>query len=147
MAVVVSASALCACGHHAVCHVYRALPDEGWQKQDTLMFPIAVPDSQTTCRLYVEVRNHAAYPYRDLRLGLAVYRPDSTLLSSDTLCLMLADEQGAWLGTGLNSLYQTEFPAGTLPVDRAGTYRIGIAHAFPQPVLQGIADIGIRVER
>ena len=65
------------------------------------MFPIAVPDSQTTCRLYVEVRNHAAYPYRDLRLGLAVYRPDSTLLSSDTLCLMLADEQGAWLGTVL----------------------------------------------
>lgn len=65
-----AASLFGACDKQKVYHAYQSLPDEGWRQTDTLCFSVEVPDSQTYCKLSVEVRNRNNYPYQNLLLSI-----------------------------------------------------------------------------
>lgn len=140
--------ALCACDKQAVYHNFHSLPSEGWSKQDTVVFDVAVPDSQTNYRLDIEIRNTNRYPYQDIGLGLCYCGPGISQTTTDSLQhYILADRQGHWKGEGWGGLYQTRFPAGTIRIDSAGTYRLKLIHTLPNETLPGINDIGIRLVR
>lgn len=147
---------LTACGigeEGTVYHQFRSIPLEGWGKEDTLLFDVAVPDSQTDYLLTVEVRHTVEYSYRNLDLCLlhSACPADSTGRSpqeeADTLRLMLADEKGLWNGKGWGGLYQTAFPARNVSVTVRGTYRFRLIYNFSDTTLHGLSDIGIRLQR
>lgn len=143
----VAALLLGACNGQTAYHAFRSLPDRGWLRQDTVNFQVEVPDSFTTYSLYVEVRNNAAYPYRNLPLSVTGYTPDSLRLPADTFQLMLADTLGRWNGQGWGGLYQAAFQAGNVSIGKAGTYRFQVAYTLPDTLLKGISDVGIRLDR
>lgn len=136
-----------ACDEQTACNGFRSVPQEGWRKGDSLCFGAAVADSDALFRMVVGVRNRAGYPYRDLALRVACFSPDSLMIAADTLEIMLADEQGNWMGHGWGGLYQQSFPAGTVRLGRAGQYVFCVSHAFPDSLLRGINDIGLKLER
>ncbi len=138
---------LSACDRGTVYHSFHPLSEDGWNKKDTLCFDMQVADSQTSYRLYVELRYRDTYPYRNLSLLVDYLTPDSVYLQTGTLQMMLADDAGVWLGEGLNGLYQCSFSAGIIPVNKPGQYRILLTYAFPDSVLPGISDVGIRVNK
>lgn len=142
-----AASLFGACDKRKVYHAYQSLPDEGWRRTDTLCFSAEVPDSQTYCKLSVEVRNRNDYPYQNLLLSIGCTTPDSLSSPTDTLHLTLADEEGIWKGKGWGGLYQNSFPAGSVRIGKPGTYLFKIAYTFPDETLPGINDIGIKLER
>lgn len=141
------ASALVACDKQTVYHSFRSIPAEGWQRKDTLSFNVEVPDSFTYYKLSVGIRNRIDYPYQNLNLSISYNTPDSIPLPTDTLQLTLADKEGKWKGTGWGSLYQSEFPAGSIRVKSPGTYHFKISYTLPDSVLCGINDIGIKLTR
>lgn len=142
-----AAAALSACDEHTVYHTFQSLPAGGWQRKDTLFFSVDVPDSLIDCKLSVEVRNRNNYPYQNLDLSISRDNPDARPLPADTLRLILADKEGLWKGDGWGGLYQTSFPAGNVRIGKAGTYLFKIAYTLPDEALQGINDIGIKLER
>lgn len=142
------AYAFCACGeHHNIYYSFQPVPRKGWQPSDTLWFSVAVEDSDAVYRLFVNIRNRHDYPYQNLSLDIGRYSPDRNLLANDTLELSLANPQGKWEGEGWGGLFQMEEYAGTLQVKKAGIYTVSICHLFPDTLLTGINDVGVRVEK
>lgn len=140
-------SAFCACDKHTVYHAFQSVPTEGWFRQDTLCFEVAVPDSQTYYKLSVEIRNRSNYPYQNLNLSISCDNPDSIRISADTLNVVLATTEGIWTGDGWGGLYQSAISAGSIKIGKVGTYLFKIAYTLPDEKLQGINDVGIKLER
>ncbi len=69
-------------------------------EQDTLLFNVAVPDSQTYYKLIVEIRNRSTYPYQNINLSVCYDSPELKKLQTDTLTAVLADKEGIWKGDG-----------------------------------------------
>lgn len=141
------ASTLSACDKQTIYHTFQSLPTGGWQRKDTLFFSVDILDSLTSCKLSVEVRNRNNYSYQNLDLSISYGNPDAQSLPSDTLQLILADKEGIWKGDGWGGLYQTSFPVGSVWIGKAGTYLFKIAYTLPDETLQGINDVGIKLEK
>ena len=141
------ASLSSACDKQTVYHSFQSLPSEGWMRKDTLYFNVNVSDSLTYYKLSMEVRNRNNYPYQNLSLSVCYDSPDSVSLPADTIQLALADTEGIWKGDGWGGLYQTAVPAGSIRIDKSGTYRFKIAYVLPDETLQGLNDIGIKLEK
>ncbi|MDR0938153.1 MAG: gliding motility lipoprotein GldH [Mediterranea sp.] len=137
-----------ACDTPVVYHSYHALPVGGWAKDDTLVFPLSVADTlPATFRLFVEVRNNTAYPYRDLSLVVAQNLEDSTVTTTDTLVFALADSTGLWTGRGWGSLYQSETFVRDVRTQGAGIYTVAIRSGMSDERLMGVNDVGVRLEK
>ena len=143
-----SACLLTACNEHTVYHSYQSLPDNGWGKSDTLSFQCPVTDSiPGTLRLFAEVRNSIEYPYHDLHLFISQNLQDSTVWRTDTIAFCLADSTGRWTGHGWGSIYQSEtFITSVRPLHPAN-YTIKIMSGMKDEKLQGLSDVGIRIEK
>ena len=143
-----SACLLTACNQHTVYHSYQSLPNKGWGKSDTLSFQVPITDSvPTTLRLFAEVRNSIEYPYHDLHLFISQNLQDSTVWRTDTIAFCLADSTGRWTGHGWGSIYQSEtFITSVRPLHPAN-YTIKIMSGMKNEKLQGLSDVGIRIEK
>ena len=143
-----SACLLTACNEHTVYHSYQSLPNKGWGKSDTLSFQVPITDSvPTTLRLFAEVRNSIEYPYHDLHLFISQNLQDSTVWRTDTIAFRLADSTGRWTGHGWGSIYQSEtFITSVRPLHPAN-YTIKIMSGMKNEKLQGLSDVGIRIEK
>ena len=143
-----SACLLTACNEHTVYHSYQSLPNKGWGKSDTLSFQVPITDSvPTTLRLFAEVRNSIEYPYHDLHLFISQNLQDSTVWRTDTIAFCLADSTGRWTGHGWGSIYQSEtFITSVRPLHPAN-YTIKIMSGMKDEKLQGLSDVGIRIEK
>lgn len=143
-----SACLLTACNEHTVYHSYQSLPNKGWGKSDTLSFQIPITDSvPTTLRLFAEVRNSIEYPYHDLHLFISQNLQDSTVWRTDTIAFCLADSTGRWTGHGWGSIYQSEtFITSVRPLHPTN-YTIKIMSGMKDEKLQGLSDVGIRIEK
>jgi gliding motility-associated lipoprotein GldH len=92
------------------------------------------------------VRNSDLYPYQNLWLLCKQEQPDSMVVT-DTLECMLADDFGKWLGNGM-TLYQNVFSLR----DRyyfpdTGAYTLNIRHGMRDELLKGIENIGLLIEK
>lgn len=129
-------------------HSYHSLPNEGWNKSDTLFFRVPVTDSlPSTLKVFAEVRNRTDYPYRDLHLCIRHNLQDSTTWRTDTVTITLADSTGRWKGKGWGSLYQSSVFMGTVRVAGAGEYTVEIVNGMKDEKLKGVNDVGIRIEK
>lgn len=141
-------SALSACDRQqTVYHAFQSIPQEGWLKKDTLFFNVEVPDSQTYYKLSVEVRNRNNYPYQNLNLSIGYDGPEVPASPADTLNVVLATKEGIWTGDGWGGLYQSAFPAGSIRIAKSGTYHFKVTYTLPDEKLQGLNDIGLKIER
>lgn len=136
-----------ACDEQTVYHFYHSISPEGWDRNDTLRFPVDIKDSLTQYNLLVGIRNCNNYPYRNLSILLRCTSPDSTVLYNDTLQFFLANEKGDWTGKGIGLLYQTAFPIGSISIKEKGEYLFTLNQVLPDSLLPGISDVGIKLCR
>lgn len=136
-----------ACNENTVYHSYQSIPSEGWKKSDTLFFNLTVTDTLQPLRLSAEIRNKSNYAYRNLYLSVSHNLKDSTVWKTDTLQLILADKEGKWKGTGWGSLFQSTVSISSVTVQHPGRYTFKVAHEMQDELLEGINDIGIKIER
>jgi gliding motility-associated lipoprotein GldH len=130
-------------------HSYLYVPEKGWDKDDTLTFDVQITDTVPThYNLYVQVRNRSDYPYCNLLLLVNHNLKDSAVVVTDTVRCTLADDAGRWEGEGLGGLFQAYFHAdeyiARYPV---GSRTVTVVHGMEDQTLQGINDLGIRIEK
>lgn len=137
-----------ACMKQTVYHSYQPIPNEGWNKSDTLIFQIPITDSlPATLQLATEVRNSTMYPYQNLFVIVSHNLQDSLTFQTDTLEFVLADKEGNWKGSGWGSLLQSTLPLGKVKVKGAGNYILKMSHGMKDETLEGIRDAGLSLTR
>ena len=124
----------------------QALPNTGWHKDSTLQFDTEVRDSIGLYNFYINVRNNNEYGFRNLYIFLSTSLPNGNN-TRDTIELMLADREGKWLGTGFGSIKDNQILVrSNLKFPLTGTYSFEIEQAMRKDIIEGIKDVGIRIE-
>ncbi|MEI6455390.1 MAG: gliding motility lipoprotein GldH [bacterium] len=138
---------LVSCDPKRVFEENKAIPDRIWRDADKLVFQVDVNDTGIPYNIYLMIRNGTDYPYSNLYLFLKTTLPDGKI-SRDTIECMLADYDGRWLGSGIGSVKfnKFQFKKGIL-FSQKGRYLFEFDQAMRVNALQGITDMGLRIDR
>ncbi|MGM0567164.1 MAG: gliding motility lipoprotein GldH [Bacteroidota bacterium] len=147
MLITVSVFFTAGCDSERVYDTYQSVDENGWYKNDTLVYQPKIEDTSDLYNLIIKVRHHTDYKYRNLYLFTTTHFPDG-MTTQDTIELMLARKDGSWLGQGFGAMKT----AKQLILRRGrflqeGTYRFELRQAMRTDTLQGIEDVGIRIEK
>jgi gliding motility-associated lipoprotein GldH len=118
-----------------------------WDKNQIVRFDVNVKDTIHGYNIFVNVRNSSDYSYKNLFLFINTTSPNG-FTKRDTVELTLADDKGKWLGTGIggvNNIEKTYKKNVRFPV--SGNYKIELFQAMRNDILEGIMDVGIRIEK
>ncbi|GHT32694.1 gliding motility lipoprotein GldH [Bacteroidia bacterium] len=138
---------LASCSGNRIYHDYAHISNNGWQQDAPAVFSVPVDDTIAVYNVIIDIRNRNEYPYQNLYLFARLTTPDGKTVG-DTLNCILTDNQGRWLGKGIgstSSLSVMYMPA--VKFSKAGVYEFSIQHGMREDVLEGINDIGLRVEK
>lgn len=136
-----------ACGQDVVFHQQNRLPAGGWHFEDCANFEAEIRDSLSLHAMYLYVRNTTDYGYSNLYIFLDIEFPDQRVFR-DTIACTLADRRGQWTGSGIGRLRSQRFLfRDNVWFPNAGTYRFRICHGMRYETIEGISDVGIRIER
>lgn len=139
---------LLSCNNDSVFNQYKTIPKAEWNRDSLLLFQVPVTDTLLNHNLFVNVRNDIGYKYSNLWLFIDIKQPGDTVGVRDTFEVTLADPAGKWLGTGFGGIKTNEILYRQnvyFPV--SGIYEIQIQHGMRGKLLEGITDVGVRVEK
>ena len=124
----------------------REIEGHDWKIGESMHFKVPVQDTISTRSVYINIRNYSDYPYSNLYLFIHVISPAGDELT-DTVDFLLADDRGKWLGRGIGDLYFLRLPyKQNIRFPYKGIYQFDIAQGM-RTNLEGIRDVGLRVER
>ena len=141
-----AALSLAGCDEHTLYHTYAPLSSEGWERKESLCFPIdSLNRDAEDARFTVELRTTDAYPYQSVWLAVErkFSRPDTLL--SDTVESVLADSSFRPTGKGIR-LYQSQAALPPLSLRKGQRGQIRICHLMIRETLPGIHDVGVRIQ-
>ena len=137
-----------ACAKGGIFNEYKTIPQAVWNRDSLVQFQVSVTDTLQRHNLFIGVRNDIDYKYSNLWLFVEIVQPGDTTAVKDTFEFTLADPSGKWLGSGFGGVKTNEmlFKRNVyFPV--LGNYDIKIQHGMRGKLLEGITDIGFRVEK
>jgi gliding motility-associated lipoprotein GldH len=137
------------CSGKEVYSRFHHLEGGKWCRDSVLVFTMDSLEysSDAEYMVTVELTTNRSYPYRDLWLIIDQNLTDS-LVCTDTLRLLLADEHGKWLGGGVGGLNQLSLPYRSFiptPRDSMHHYRLTIRHGMDEELLRGVEKVGIKM--
>lgn len=141
------------CEQERVYDKYKSFPD-GWAKDSLATFKISEIDSSRTYNVFINVRNNNNYRYSNLFLISEINFPNGKVLT-DTLEYEMAAPNGEWLGTGFGEVKESRlWLKQNVRFSEHGEYKVTLQQAMRKngetdgiDVLEGITDIGIRIEK
>jgi len=135
------------CDRKRVFEAYQTFGEKGWHKDSVVVFNVALTDTTRNHNLYVNIRNKGTYPYSNLWLFLTVGSPDG-ITRTDTVEFSLAEASGRWKGSGIGDLHDNQILyKSSIYFPHKGEYTFQIKQGMRDKVLDGIRDIGIRIEK
>lgn len=136
-----------ACDKNRVYDSSKSIENEQWHYQKFLKFDVSIDDTINLHKFFINIRNNNEYEYQNIYLFLTTKLPDGKK-SQDTLLCYLADEKGKWLGTGLGDIKDSKLLLkDNLRFPQKGTYSFTLTQAMRKDIINGIVDIGIRIEK
>lgn len=142
-----AAMLMAGCDKGRVFEENTAITDHKWAASQGVAYQVNITDTASRHNFYVNVRNGDAYPYSNLYLFINTGFPDGRS-SRDTLEVILADEKGRWLGSGLGDIWENQVLfKRNVRFPKAGTYTFELKHAMRDTILPFIMDVGMRIEK
>lgn len=135
------------CGRNIVFTDSLPVPGRVWTLENSASFSFNVEDTVNSNNIFLILRTGSAYPYRNIWLFVTTTAPGGSSIT-DTLSYDLADEKGNWYGKGFGDIHELKLPY-RLDVffPRPGDYRINISHGMRTAGLEGVYDVGLRLEK
>lgn len=135
-----------ACGRNQVFDEVTALPAEGWSAQDTIRFNVTISDTSAVYDVYFHIRNKKSYEYSNLWLFVETKSPNGQVIT-DTLEVILADDEGQWLGRGIGNVNTLLIPyIARVSFRYRGIYAITITQGMRDKVLSDLLNVGLRID-
>lgn len=138
---------LASCSEGEAYFRFHHIENGTWLRDSLLVFTI---DSLSSTKassydVTVELTTNRSYPFRDIWLQIDQDLTDS-LVQTDTLRFMLADENGKWLGSGTGGLNQLSFPYCSFTTrDTVYRYRLTVRQIMDVERLRGVEKVGIKL--
>lgn len=140
-------TAVISCDRKRVFEAYKTLDEKGWNKDSIVVFNFPLTDTTRNHNLYVNIRNKGTYGYSNLWLFLSIGSPDGKTVT-DTVEFSLAEPNGRWKGSGIGDLHDNQILyKKSVFFPKTGKYTFSIKQGMRDNVLQGIRDIGLRIEK
>lgn len=117
-----------------------------WKKKEMKKITFEVKDISQPKDILLVIRNNNDYPYSNIQL-FSTFSLVGEKNKPDTLNYIMAKPNGEWLGSGFGQIKEMllsykksyQFP-------KPGKYELVLFHAMRKDSLQGIEDIGVRIE-
>lgn len=132
------------CEQRTVLHAYKPTAIEGWEKNDSLIFPVDSLPRTGRYNLMLGLRTTSAYPYQEVWIIVDTRLRQPRFEHSDTLHCQLVNAKGDIRGRGV-STYQYDFPLDAKYLLRGQRGQIRIHHMMKREILPGISDVGIEI--
>ena len=144
---ILSVLILVSCDPNRVFEKNTKIPDGIWYRDNVLHFEILVEDTLSSHNLYVNVRNTSLYPTSNLYLFITTTAPSGHSVR-DTLEVILADQKGKWLGSGLGDIWDLQqVYKQNVRFAQRGRYSFDFEQAMRTEKLPFVLDVGLRVEK
>jgi gliding motility-associated lipoprotein GldH len=123
------------------------IPDYRWDMNNIVSLDVEIKDTVNPQNIYINVRNASNYQYSNLFLFLTTKTPKGEI-AGDTIELVLADERGKWLGSGMGDIWDNRilFKRNFL-FPESGTWHFELQQAMRVSPLPQIMDVGMRIEK
>jgi gliding motility-associated lipoprotein GldH len=140
-----------ACDKKRVFDEYKTV-GRGWNKDSIVSFDFPVLDSTQQYNLFVNLRANDNYKYNNIFLIVAMEQKNG-FTKVDTLEYQMANPDGTLLGNGFSDLKESKLFYKE-KIQFKGQFKVYIKQALREngkilgiPVLEGITDIGFRIEK
>lgn len=143
----VSILSLISCDPDRVYEKNIRIPEGIWHQDNIINFDLAIEDTISAYNLYINVRNANLYPMSNLYLFITTTAPSGHSIK-DTVEVVLADEKGKWLGSGLGDIWDLQQAyKKNIRFAQKGKYSFEYEQAMRMERLPFIMDVGLRVEK
>lgn len=120
--------------------------NETWNRDSLAVFDININDTSQSYNIIVNIRNTVEYRYQNLYIFADIIAPNGAV-QRDTIECFFADNAGRWLGRGHGALRDNRFLYRSgVRFANSGNYKFQFQQAMRVQSLQGIANVGIRIE-
>lgn len=136
-----------ACSKGEAYYQFKEIKNGVWDVDNILTFEIdsSIIKANDSYDIFFEVTNNTEYPYQDLWLFSELKINDSISTKFEKR-LILADENGTWLGAGFASLYQSSLLISkSFRFKDKGSGVFYIRHGMTDEQLRGIEKVGIKI--
>jgi len=125
----------------------KRIPGDVWNQYEKVLFEVPVMDTVNRYKFYLNIRHNSDYRYSNIHLFISTLFPDGRK-ARDTVECILARPDGKWLGKGITGIKDNQVLLRTgLIFPEAGMYSFELEQAMRQENLEGITDIGLRIEK
>ncbi|MCK5781770.1 MAG: gliding motility lipoprotein GldH [Flavobacteriales bacterium] len=138
---------LSSCDENGVYDNYIHVSDSTWDKDSIISFKINLDDTLAKNNVFLKVRNTVDYEFSNLYLFTVITFPDGRVLR-DTLEYEMTSDEGKWLGEGMSGVKSNLlFYKKNVVFYEKGEYILSVQHGMRTDKLEGIKDVGLRIER
>lgn len=142
-----SLTLLMSCDQGRIIDEYVPVENGSWSLSDTCLLDFSIDDTTSFYRLFFNLRHNDEYKYSNLYVFLTITDPDG-LRDRKRLNFLLADKKGKWMGRGLGGRYDNQIIlVDGLKFLKDGDYGVTIEQNMRDNPLEGITDVGIRLEK
>ncbi|MBR4390891.1 MAG: gliding motility lipoprotein GldH [Bacteroidales bacterium] len=137
---------LSACGSHGF-DQRVVIPEAAWDVENRIPLDVTVNDTVGIYSFGMGLRHLENYRYSNLYVFLHTIMPNGNM-THDTIQCILATPDGQWVGKSSGSMRDVKItlnPRMRFPLE--GTYHFEIEQAMREPVLKGVSDIGLFIEK
>ena len=123
------------------------IPEAEWHQENRIAFDVDINDTINGYVFGIGLRHLKNYRYSNLFVFLHTRMPNGNV-THDTIECTLATPEGRWIGKSSGSMRDLSVPLNeNLRFPLMGTYHFEIEQAMREPVLKGISDIGLFIEK
>ena len=123
------------------------IPEAEWAVGNRVVFDVPIVDTLSVYEFGLGLRHLENYRYSNLFVFLHTRMPNGNV-THDTIECTLATPEGRWIGKSSGSMRDLTIPLNeNLLFPLKGTYHFEIEQAMREPVLKGISDIGLYIEK
>jgi gliding motility-associated lipoprotein GldH len=138
---------MCSCDSTGVFDRYTEIPGSAWHKDSIVVFHIPIDDTLQNHNLLIQIRNETSYRFSNLWLFIEITQPGGET-KKDSVEVVLADPSGRWLGKGYGGIKNRQaIYRRNVYFPKAGEFTVAIQHGMREEILEGIHDVGFRVEK
>lgn len=134
------------CNQNDVYFKYQQVPKSGWHKDSLLSFDFKTSNENDLYNVYLHLRHDEKYLYQNMWLLLSLKNREN-FLQNDTLEIKLSDPFGNRIGVGKSIKEITTLHEQNIAFSDSGFYHLDVKHGMSDSLLQGIKEIGIRIEK
>jgi len=145
--IILAALLIVSCNRDVVYTDARMMPESIWKIDNIQEFRIPVSDTVNSNNISFTLRTSSSYPFRNIYFFVSASSPDGRTIT-DTLQYNLANEKGEWFGKGFGDIHELNLPyKSNVYFPEKGTYVFKIQHGMRIQDLNGVYDLGLRIEK